>query len=711
MSLEDPVMVSITSQTGLQPDEISRRTFPAARKGVDPEAVRRYLEAIADSVREALDREQALRRRLADAERRAAEPELDEQTLLRAVGSETARILQTAHDASADVIAKAEARAAEILGAAEAVLGERTALANDESAALLGAARSVAEALTEDAAAAASAAREGAASEAEHVTESARAEAVALLDATRSECRRIVQEARDLRASVLGDLAERRRSLRVQLEQLRTGRDSLLGVVDAVGDAVDQLRDRLANAEHEARLAAAEAGERLEAEADAEESEELQVELAIDVDLEGTRVVGVVEALEAVIGEAVLEAVIEEAVVEAVEEAVLAEAVLAGAVLAEAGLVGESGSPLLEPEVVDLLVDEVLAGELGGTALYDDEAVSDEEGSQPTSHRSVDELFARIRASRTRKSPVGDELGEGEADATDEEPNEGVLGSLSAHEAAVAEADEDVAALAEAAAEAAADDAEGGDDLGVKADAEPRDESADEQETEPASPEDDSADALALAQRAELLGPVTTKLSRALKRALQDDQNVLLDALRHSSGAPDLAVLLPEDQQLERISEATAVLLAEAWRVGHDWLGGGAPVPEDATKAGGRLALELAAEVTALLRHRLSEALSPLGEGADGSADAAGAAYREWRGSRVEGSAGDFATRAFCDGAITGGAGVTVRWVVDDDGQPCPDCDDNALAGAVAAGEEFPTGQLHPPVHPGCRCLLVAITS
>ena len=694
MSLEDPVMVSITSQTGLQPDEISRRTFPAARKGVDPEAVRRYLEAIADSVREALDREQALRRRLADAERRAAEPELDEQTLLRAVGSETARILQTAHDASADVIAKAEARAAEILGAAEAVLGERTALANDESAALLGAARSVAEALTEDAAAAASAAREGAASEAEHVTESARAEAVALLDATRSECRRIVQEARDLRASVLGDLAERRRSLRVQL-----------------GDAVDQLRDRLANAEHEARLAAAEAGERLEAEADAEESEELQVELAIDVDLEGTRVVGVVEALEAVIGEAVLEAVIEEAVVEAVEEAVLAEAVLAGAVLAEAGLVGESGSPLLEPEVVDLLVDEVLAGELGGTALYDDEAVSDEEGSQPTSHRSVDELFARIRASRTRKSPVGDELGEGEADATDEEPNEGVLGSLSAHEAAVAEADEDVAALAEAAAEAAADDAEGGDDLGVKADAEPRDESADEQETEPASPEDDSADALALAQRAELLGPVTTKLGRALKRALRDDQNVLLDALRHSSGAPDLAVLLPEDQQLERISEATAVLLAEAWRVGHDWLGGGAPVPEDATKAGGRLALELAAEVTALLRHRLSEALSPLGEGADGSADAAGAAYREWRGSRVEGSAGDFATRAFCEGAITGGAGVTVRWVVDDDGQPCPDCDDNALAGAVAAGEEFPTGQLHPPVHPGCRCLLVAITS
>ncbi|MGO9559664.1 MAG: DivIVA domain-containing protein [Acidimicrobiales bacterium] len=668
MSSEDPAMVSISSQTGLQPDEISRRTFPAVRKGVDGEAVRRYLDVVADSVREALDREQALRKRLAEAERRAAEPELDEQTLLRAVGAETARILQTAHDAAADVIAKAEARAAEILAAAEAVLGERTAVADAEASALLAAARSEAETLTEESAAAAVAAREGATNEAELVTETARAEAVALLDATRSECRRVVREARDLRASVLGDLAERRRSLRVQLEQLRTGRDSLLEVVDAVGDAVDQLRERLANAEHEARLAAAEAGERVEAEADAEadESAELEGALAIEVDLEGAEIMQVVEALEAVIEEAVVEAV-----AEAVLEAVIEEAV------------GDAADVAVLNE--DAL-DEVLGGDIGGTALYDDEAVSDEE-AQPTSHRSVDELFARIRASRTSESPAG-EPGPDDGHEPEEMANDGVLGNLSAHEAAVAEADEDVAGIVEAAAEEAAAASD-----------------------ESALPLEGSPDALALAQRAELLGPVTTKLGRALKRALQDDQNVLLDALRHSSGAPDLAALLPEDQQLERISGATAALLSEAWTIGHDWLGGGKPAAEDATRAGARLATELATEVTALLRHRLVEALSPLGEGADGSADAAGAAYREWRGSRVEGSAGDFATRAFCDGAVTGGAGVPVRWVVDDEGQPCPDCDDNALAGAVDAGEEFPTGQLHPPVHPGCRCLLVAITS
>ena len=51
-----------------------------------------------------------------------------------------------------------------------------------------------------------------------------------------------------------------------------------------------------------------------------------------------------------------------------------------------------------------------------------------------------------------------------------------------------------------------------------------------------------------------------------------------------------------------------------------------------------------------------------------------------------------------------------LQWLVDDDGH-CPDCDDNALAGPTAKGETFPTGQLHPPAHPGCRCLLVPVTA
>ena len=34
---------------------------------------------------------------------------------------------------------------------------------------------------------------------------------------------------------------------------------------------------------------------------------------------------------------------------------------------------------------------------------------------------------------------------------------------------------------------------------------------------------------------------------------------------------------------------------------------------------------------------------------------------------------------------------------------------DNALAGAVPKGEPFPTGDLVPPVHPGCRCVIVPV--
>ena len=48
-----------------------------------------------------------------------------------------------------------------------------------------------------------------------------------------------------------------------------------------------------------------------------------------------------------------------------------------------------------------------------------------------------------------------------------------------------------------------------------------------------------------------------------------------------------------------------------------------------------------------------------------------------------------------------------VRWLIDPTQGPCPDAQDNALAGAVPVGEVFPTGDACPQAHPGCRCLLV----
>jgi hypothetical protein len=86
-----------------------------------------------------------------------------------------------------------------------------------------------------------------------------------------------------------------------------------------------------------------------------------------------------------------------------------------------------------------------------------------------------------------------------------------------------------------------------------------------------------------------------------------------------------------------------------------------------------------------------------------------GAAFREWRGERIERLVGDFAVQAFSAGvAEATPPGGLVRWVLTSVGG-CSDCDDNALAGAVAISEGFPTGHAYPPAHSGCRCLVAPV--
>jgi hypothetical protein len=111
---------------------------------------------------------------------------------------------------------------------------------------------------------------------------------------------------------------------------------------------------------------------------------------------------------------------------------------------------------------------------------------------------------------------------------------------------------------------------------------------------------------------------------------------------------------------------------------------------------------DLATSVVALLRRRLG------GESVADPAERIGAAYREWRGERIEHLAYDRAIAAFGIGVVAGTPkGTTLRWITGDDGPGCADCEDNALAGEVTAGEEFPTGHQHPPAHAGCRCLVL----
>ncbi len=82
--------------------------------------------------------------------------------------------------------------------------------------------------------------------------------------------------------------------------------------------------------------------------------------------------------------------------------------------------------------------------------------------------------------------------------------------------------------------------------------------------------------------------------------------------------------------------------------------------------------------------------------------------YREWKTQQIAELVRHHVLLAFSQGQYSAmPADATMQWVIDDSGAPCPDAEDNALAGAVAKGEAFPTGHCYPPAHPGCRCLVV----
>ena len=205
-------------------------------------------------------------------------------------------------------------------------------------------------------------------------------------------------------------------------------------------------------------------------------------------------------------------------------------------------------------------------------------------------------------------------------------------------------------------------------------------------------------DAALIARRDELATPSIARLSRSVKRALGDDQNRMLDLLRSSPSEPDDALLGSEDEHLAFYTVAARAYLGEALGAGAAFAGAeGMSVAQnevvDQTAAG------LARTVVTMLRRRIAD-------GTEDAAERVGAAFREWRGERVERLAGDFATQAFCAGVLAGaGSGRKVRWIPTSTGG-CSDCDDNALAGAVVAMEAFPTGHMYPPAHAGCRCLV-----
>jgi cell division septum initiation protein DivIVA len=213
-------------------------------------------------------------------------------------------------------------------------------------------------------------------------------------------------------------------------------------------------------------------------------------------------------------------------------------------------------------------------------------------------------------------------------------------------------------------------------------------------------------DAVYLAERAEAIESAQASVARHVKRALNDEQNEVLDALRRSASPDDIETLVgvPADHAA-RYRRALTPDLRTALMAGARSIGGDREPSADTVEA---LLAEIDVELVTPLRERLAKAL----EDADGDPVEASAtlraAYREWRMQRADEAAGNLVLLAHGRGAFDAvPAGTPIRWIVDPEGPLCPDAEDNALGGVVAAGEPFPTGHCHAPAHPGCRCGIV----
>ena len=193
------------------------------------------------------------------------------------------------------------------------------------------------------------------------------------------------------------------------------------------------------------------------------------------------------------------------------------------------------------------------------------------------------------------------------------------------------------------------------------------------------------------------LAETSDDLARRGKRALQDEQNDLLDGLRRQRGKIDVAKVLPPlEDQLARWAHVLQPALDSAYAAGAasvDAAPGGGPVGA-APRA---LLTEVAASVVTPLRERLSGSLESIDARTPADTEIAiaqslGARYREWRGEQLEAVLGDGLAVAYSRGVFDAAPdGARLRWVPASVGR-CPDCDDNALEPTVK-GSDFPTGQ------------------
>jgi len=600
---------------------------------------------------------------------------------LRMVSAEMARLLER------ERFLESELKAMQTRGmSAPGMLDEEvvTALLGEEAARVLGTAREAssqirlraeeaATRLVKEASSDATRLREEAELEAVRRREDAAADAEAEIELAKQQGRDMVNEAREYREKVLTELARRRELAREQIEQLIHNRDRLLNAFERARLATDDVMTGLVSVDHDLpreyiNLAPTTGPvptivlERVvEAFAEAEAEEPEVIELFDHTKLEEIEP----EATQAVVEEIV--DVVTDVVTVVEEETPTAE------VLVEETPVVE------EIPVVEAVVEETPVVEVIETI-----AVVEDEKS------NVVNLFSKDRPRPETSGGVNPE-------------HPSVDKTVAPKSDANAQAVENLfARLREATVDKAASNVVSGGKV-----VEPRKSAKKVEVVEETAtavvPVQPMHDAGAFAKRDEVLAPVVVGMSRKLKRVLADEENEVLEYLRGKKNTLTVDAMVGEQEvHAKRYGDAISEDIMAAAK--------GAAKSAKVTDVIPAVDVLIGVQLVKPLRDRLAKAIEQNGTDRVAMAKALRGVYRQWKSQHIDEQVDDIACLSYSRGFFAGvKPGTQVCWMVDPNGPECPDAEDNSLAGSIALGKEFPTGNLHPLAHAGCRCLLAPV--
>ena len=532
-----------------------------------------------------------------------------------------------------------------------------TTLLGEEAARVLGTAREAssqirlraeeaATRLVKEASSDATRLREEAELEAVRRREDAAADAEAEIELAKQQGRDMVNEAREYREKVLTELARRRELAREQIEQLIHNRDRLLNAFERARLATDDVMTGLVSVDH-------------------------------DLPREYINLAPTTGPVPTIVLERVVEAFKEAEAPEAIElfdHTKLEE--IEPEVTTEVIQEVVEETPVVDLEVVEAIVEPTVVAEV--TAVVEDEK------------SNVVNLFSKERPRPETSVEVNPE--HPSVDKTVAPKNE-----------ANAQAVEKLfARLREATVDKAASNAVSGGKV-----VEPRKSTKKAEVVKEAAttvaPVQPMHDAGAFARRDEVLAPVVVAMSRKLKRVLADEENEVLEYLRGKKNALTTDAIVGElEVHAKRFSDAVAEDIMTAAK--------GAAKSAKATDVIPTVDVLIGVQLVKPLRDRLAKAIEQNGTDRVAMAKALRGVYRQWKSQYIDEQVDDIACLSYSRGFFAGvKPGTQVCWMVDPNGPECPDAEDNSLAGCIALGKEFPTGNLHPLAHAGCRCLLAPV--